>query len=797
MRARTIARCLTAILSCNLIVCGALALGGELTLKDGTVLKGKQPVALDTVGIRSTRPDPDKSPNLAVFMIEEAGAVQFFVPRLWVRDTNLDANLRPAELFKLPIENRGKHRRIEQVAGQIQEQPWDEFGHRMASFNAEGKKVDVMQEIYELNPRYVKVTAMKYLWEFGLPTNSIPPDTLDAMLHRAIKKDKPDERFAIARFYLDGEFYQLAQKELDSIRVDYPEQAKNVEELQLQLKNFLADQAVSMLEERREAGQYKFAYDTAKRFLSLNVPDIRPGTLQTLRQAITKVDEERVKMEDARQLLGMLQAKLTKEEAAEVAPIRIAISEALHPDTLDRLAPFLDLAEAEDRKPSEKLALALSGWVLGAAQAETDLKNALRLWQARGLLLEYFRAENPGERTSVVEKLREVEGIGHRQIARLIPLLPPVLEAPLQSSETLFTVDIPRRTEADSEIQYTALLPPEYHSGRQYPVIVAMHAAGMTPDKEARWWARQAQRYGYIVVAPTFADGKQQSYDYGLTAHRAVLETVKDVRRRFSVNSDRIFLGGHGSGADAVLDIGYSHPDIFAGVMPITGMLDRSTHFYRENARYLPQFLIAGQLDRSGVEKNAQDLDDMMRKGFPVIYAVFIGRGYESYQSEDVRLFDWMSRQRRAKLPLEIDVKTGRTTDNHFWWWTFANFPAKFGVSGWPKEQKGVPRPLVLRASAKRAPGGNVINIECSAKWHGIWLYPDVVSFEKPLIVRQSGKQLYNQIPEPDISAMLEDFRLRADRQQLAWGYLELGTTATGNATTELNRRQRISARAN
>lgn len=796
MRARMIARRLPAILCCGLIACGTVR-GGELTLKDGTILKGKQPVALDSVGIRATRPDPDKSPNLAIFMIEEAGAVQFFVPRLWVKDVNLDANLRPSEVFKLPVENRGKHRRIEQVAGQIEEQPWDNFGHRMASFNAEGKKVNVMQEISELNPRYVKVTAMNYLWEFGLPTNSIPPETLDRMLHLAIKKDKPDERFAIARFYLDGEFYQLAQKELEGIRVDYPEQAKNVEELSLQLKNFLADQAVNMLQERREAGQYKFAYETAKRFLSLNVPDIRPGTLQTLRQAITKVDEERAKMEDARQLLGQLQAKLSKEEAAEVAPIRIAISEALHPDTLDRLAPFLELADVEDRKPAEKLALALSGWVLGADQAQTDLKNGLRLWQARGLLMEYFRADNPGERTSVVEKLRQVEGVGHRQIAKLIPLLPPVLDAPVQSSETLFTVDVPRRTDADPEVHYTALLPPEYHAGRQYPVIVAMHAAGMTPEKEAKWWARQAQRYGYIVVAPTFADAKQQSYDYSVTAHRAVLETVKDARRRFSVNSDRIFLGGHGLGADAVLDIGYSHPDIFAGIMPITGMLDRSTHFYRENARYLPQFLIAGQLDRTGVADNAQDLDDMMRKGFPLIYAVFVGRGYESYQSEDARLFDWMSRQRRAKPPLEIEVKTGRTTDNHFWWWTFANFPPKFGVIGWPKEQKGMPRPLVLRASAKRASGANVINIECSAKWHGIWLYPEIVSFEKPLIVRQSGKQLYNQIPEPDISAMLEDFRLRGDRQQLAWGYLELGSTATGQTTTELNRRQRISARPN
>ncbi len=798
MRAGVIMRCLVTFCAV-LMLCAAWAIGGEVTLKDGTRLKGKSPVPLDTVGVRSSRPDPKDSPNLAILMIEEAGAVQFFVPKRFAKEINPEVDLRPSEVFKLPTEHLPKHRLIKEVGGQLVEKPWDEHGHRMAIFNSNGKEVDVMQEIVELNPKYFKVTAMKYLWEFGLPTNSIPPETLDQILHRAIKKNDPDERFAIARFYLDGEFYPLAQKELDSIRADYPDRAEQVAELSAQLKNFLADQAVRMLEERRGAGQYQFAYDTAKKFLSLDIPEIREGTLQTLRKGLAKADEERTKMEDARQLLGQLQAQLSKEQAAEVAPLRVAISEGLHPDTLDRLAPFLLLAGAPDQKPEEQLALALSGWVIGAAQADTDLKNALRLWQARGMLIEYFRADNPSDRAAIVDKLRQTEGIGPRQVSWLIPLLPPQLEIPDHSPGKPFVVDARRRTDADPEVQYTVLLPPEYHSERSYPVVVALHAAGMTPEQETRWWARQAQRFGYIVLAPRFAELKQQSYDYDLESHTAVLETVKDARRRFNIDSDRVFLGGHGMGADAVLDIGYSHPDIFAGIMPITGMMDRSTHFYRENAKQLPQYIIAGQLDRQGLEQNSQDIDRMMQQAYPLIYAVFIGRGYESYQSEDGRLFEWMSRQRRLKPPLEIDMKTGRTTDNHFWWWTFSNFPAKFGVVGWPKDERGpnAKRPVVLGATARRAKGANVINLDCPAQWHGIWLYPEVVSFDKRLIIRQSGHQWYNEIPEADISAMLEDHRLRADRQQIAWGYLEVGKKAIRPTTTATaNRTQRISSKS-
>lgn len=781
MRASLIVRYLAACSAVSLLCCTGL-LGGEVTLNDGTVLRGGYPIYLSTVGPRVPRPDPDKSLNLAIISLSESEAVRFYVPRLHAKNVSRDADLRPSELFKLPEEKRAKPKIIEQVAGQIQATAWDEFGHRRVSFKAGTKKVDLMQEIVELTPKYVKVTAMDYLWEFGLPTNSIPPDTLRKMLYRAAKPDNPDDRFAIARFYLEGEFYQLAQQELDSIRADWPERANDVDALTLQLKQYLAEQALSMLDERREAGQHQFAYDTAQKFLSLNIPGISPVILQKLKQSVALTDSERTKMEDIRQLLGQLQAELPPEQAAEVAPLRAVIADGLHSDTLDRLAPFLALADAENRKSAEAIALALTGWILGPDQADTDLKAAIRLWQARGLLIEYFRSDNPVERTAVVEKITQLESVGPRQVARLIPLLPPRLETPSMTTGAPFSVTAERRTSTDPVVEYDVLLPLEYHVGRTYPVIVALHAEGADPQTELRWWARQAQRFGYIVLAPAYIDPSQRSYDYGLDAHRAVLETIRDARKRFVIDSDRIFLGGHGIGGDAVFDIGYSHPDLFAGIMPITAICDKFANAYWENARELPQYIVAGELDRNAANDNTKVVDHMMVNRFKLIYAVFQGRGHEDFQSEDVRLFDWMSRQRRAKPPTDIEVKTARTTDNQFWWWKFSNFPAKFGVTGWPQDLKGQAKPMILKAEARRAKGDNVINLTCGAKWHALWLYPDVVSFEKILTVRQNGLQLYRQIPEPDMTAMLEDYRLRGDRQQIAWGYLELGSMA--RATT-------------
>ena len=445
MSARPIIRMIFLLVSSGFVLFAASSLAGEIELFDGTVLKGGYPIFLSTVGPKVPRPAPDKSLNLAIVSLAESNAVRFYVPRLQAKLPNRDADLLQPEMFKLPEIKRPKSKVIDQVAGQLEATAWNEFGHRSVKFKSGDKTLALMQQIVELRPKYATVSAMDYIWEFSIPTNSIPPETLDQMLLKAIKRENADEHFAIARFYLEGDFYQLAQQKLESIRAEFPNRAKDVDLLITQLRQYLADQALRILEERREAGQHQFAYDTAKKFLALNIPEIQETTLLKLKRGVQRVDDERMKMEDVRQLLGQLQAALPADQAAEVAPLRLEIAEGLHAENLDRLAPFVDLAEAENRQPGEKLALALTGWILGPDRADTDLKVAIRLWQARGLLLEYFRAENAADRASAAEKLLAVESVGPQQILRLIPLLPPALETPGATPGEAFTVEVERR----------------------------------------------------------------------------------------------------------------------------------------------------------------------------------------------------------------------------------------------------------------------------------------------------------------------------------------------------------------
>src|SRR4029077_14903254 len=128
--------------------------------------------------------------------------------------------------------------------------------------------------------------------------------------------------------------------------------------------------------------------------------------------------------------------------------------------------------------------------------------------------------------------------------------------------------------------------------------------------------AGQAGRYGYIVIAPAWGREQQTAYGYTLNEHLAVLHTLRDACRHFAIDTDRLFLSGHSMGGDAAWDIGLSHPDLWAGVVPIVAVSDRYGALYWENARQVPFYLVAGEMDGDKTKRNARDLDRCLNNRF-------------------------------------------------------------------------------------------------------------------------------------------------------------------------------------
>ncbi len=115
----------------------------------------------------------------------------------------------------------------------------------------------------------------------------------------------------------------------------------------------------------------------------------------------------------------------------------------------------------------------------------------------------------------------------------------------------------------------------------------------------------QATRQGYIVIAPAWTKPHQNQYEYSAREHAAVLGALRDAVRRFSIDTDRVFLSGHSMGGDAAWDIGLAHPDLWAGVIPIVATAGKFVNLYWPNAEKLSFYFVSGELDGNKTVTNA------------------------------------------------------------------------------------------------------------------------------------------------------------------------------------------------
>jgi pimeloyl-ACP methyl ester carboxylesterase len=789
-----------AIAVCLLVVLSQALSAGEAILKNGVRLKGKT-VPIQALTLRLVRQKGGPTVIYPILMVDN-GVTRYFVPDSIVDDIDPSLEFSADQTFKLKQTISGRKLMLRSIGSYLSVTPFDKYGRRRVSVRTSRGRVDIIQGVTRIHPRYLTVRGLSHAWEHGIATTSIPADDLDRMIRNRNVTDQtnPDDRLAIARFYLQAKMYRQASAELKSIKRDFPELAKRADEVGQNLRQLQAGQLLAELRRRRQAGQHILASAVIRRFPVKNMSAV---VLREVRELETQYAESREQLVRARMLLGQFQAELNDAKHVwAAAMIRSIISRELDLESLERLDAFLKLAGDDSLSADQTLALAFSGWVVGSAHAVTDFDVAVRLWDARFLVLEYVRAASLRERDNLFSRLQKLEGVSPEKIARLIPRLPPLLETQEGELDGILEITVslrdskPKRSADDKPQQdsfkYSVLLPQEYSPNHRYPLIVALRPPERSAKAELTWWGGtrerpgQSQRQGTIVIAPEYADAKQTVYDYGARAHEIVLAAINDARRRFNIDSDRIFLSGHGMGGTAAFDIGMSHPEIFAGVIPICGFCEKFCKWYWQNAKSVAWYGVGGEFDRDSLTRNAIVLNRMMTNNYDIIYAEYIGRGYESYYAEIHQLFDWMSRQRRAAPPKQYKAQILRPHDDRFFWAECHGLPRRVQLSGVNvREGSGRVRPMSLAIQVNDGlPDRITIYVKSGAETNVLWLSPDIVDFDKRISVRLNGRPVrisgddgedrFSAFLRPNIRTILDDFCIRGDRQRLFYVKLPL-----------------------
>src|SRR5262249_6396828 len=252
-------------------------------------------------------------------------------------------------------------------------------------------------------------------------------------------------------------------------------------------------------------------------------------------------------------------------------------------------------------------------------------------------------------------------------LAAIIDLMPPMRE--LGDLDLKKTLHHRIGEDADNEAtDYSLRVPPEYPPARRYPAVVVLHA-GKGPDSAINEWAAEAARRGYVLIAPEYmAKDEPPEYHYTPSELAAAQLALRDARKRYSIDGDRIFVAGQLTGANMAWDLALSHPDLFAGVVVISGLPAKYVPRYLGHHERMPLFFVIGDLAPAANEFiYSKYIKPLILKPWDITYVEYFRRGLETLPEEIPPAFDWMDRRRRDAIPKSFKVNTARVSDDRFY----------------------------------------------------------------------------------------------------------------------------------
>jgi dienelactone hydrolase len=669
-------------------------------------------------------------------------------------------------------------------------------GHRTLTLESPDGPYRIDQNLSWLSPYFVRIDSTSYIWTTYHRTSEFDPETVRKWVLQfpefGEKAGTPEieKRMKLFRFLVQANWYELAGRELDRALKDLPGEKERIDSTRVALKGLQADARLDEIDQARKAGRHRWAKQALAQLSSAYGP-LDDKRLTRAAQLKGDYEAETKQYELAARYLTEVIGQADGEHADFVCTALGSIRAELDHDSAGRLEAFVGAAAEAERKrtggqpagynPTELAALAVSGFLMGKNAAEPRIANARQLWKAREFLIDYQRTHEVVARGKLLDASRQAGLPPFDVMAQLVTLLPPPEPGPALAPEA--TVGLVERQErrvdlppCRSRTRYLLQLPPEYSPARPYPLLIVLHNAGQVARAGLEPWSKLAALNGYILAAPEWGE-LQGKYEYRSADHDAVLDTLRDIRQRYRVDADRVFLVGFAEGANCAIDVGLSHPDQFAGVATI-GAAPRTdlTRLYWRNAQYLPFYMVIGDLSGQPARTTRQLFDNWLPRGYPSLMVVYKGRAIEWFGGELPTIMEWMNAKKRQRPFPDCGRNGGgqsdgeefqslRLGDNRFYWLSAEETDRRYQMADGTAK---VP-PLAAKLQARIA-GNNIYVYTFGVKQLSVWLDRDMIDYTRPVNVNfNSGRKYWNNNNKPltpSLDVLLEDLYQRGDQQR-------------------------------
>ncbi len=681
---------------------------------------------------------------------------------------------------------------------------WDHNWRRNVKVTTQTGKFEIVQRVTTMTPRYFHVHSHGYDWDQYYLTAEVGPIPIRDLLEKyhSTKKDMSDQDKVLfyTKFYHQAGWPAVAERELSLALEKWPEHKEKFKLPLDETIEILANKFAENIEVWHQHGQHKTALERLA-FYDRQKIDEKVSEKNKLLVSDWKVKYRgwQKQFADAKAYLEEL-PKHTKNPLWP--PAAKVILEGLSLNTVGRLETFMTFAEQhvrdlkEDRKPAQTtdqvMALAVTSWNLGNSAAEADPIMAKRVLKAREFLQKYLTTESAVFRGQSVTLYNRESDLPIDVLVRILRNMPPVLpHEKIDMEPQKIDIDAP---EAENG-SYMVLLPPEYDPYRTYPVVVLLQSPRDNPKDMLGRWQAEAAKHGYILLAPLWVTGFNAQYKFTGEEHAIVLDTLRDARRKFNIDSDRVFLFGWERGGDMAYDVGLSHPDQFSGVMPMNGTPKFYSTRYWPNAQYLPFYVVEGDRNTLNVKGDRNLFKDWIRCHYPAIYVEYKGRSSEWFQAEMANMLEWANRKKRAHPTKEMgryysgstvgeEFRTMRQSDNRFYWLSTDSINDRHLND--PESWVHTMPPATLQASIALlsetdSRGTSRIWNQVSIRTLGVkqatlWLEPNMVDFTKPVLVKINGSQLTGgqKTLTPNLTTFLEELYKSGDRQRIFYYKIDI-----------------------
>ncbi len=236
----------------------------------------------------------------------------------------------------------------------------------------------------------------------------------------------------------------------------------------------------------------------------------------------------------------------------------------------------------------------------------------------------------------------------------------------------------------DTDQPYGIYLPPRFDPQKRYPLVVSLHGAGSNHRLNLRRVFGKSNAQGetdveasrsfpkwadldYIVASP-YARG---TMGYEGVAEKDVYDVLADVKERFPIDENRIYLTGLSMGGGGTLWLALTRPDIWAAIAPVCPAPPQGTENLAPNALSFPVRFCQGGADPvvrpAGVREWAKRLEAL---GTKVEYIEYPGVGHNSWENayQDEKIFEWFGQSKRNPHPDRVRFVSSRFKYNKSFW---------------------------------------------------------------------------------------------------------------------------------